>query len=274
MSVLFSSRTFLLLPLIVLSLLTASCSDDDDEGPARPEMLLIPAGSFTMGDERGIFEANERPSRTVSLDAFYMSKTEITQAQYQDIIGANPSSSMASAQPVEKVTWYDALRFCNALSKSEGLEPVYSDIDGNLSADFSANGYRLPTEAEWEYACRAGTTTRYYTGESVGDLGRCAWFSGNADGHPRNAGQLEANTFGLQDMHGNVFEWCWDWYGANYYGQAENTNPRGPEGGEEKVCRGGSWFVYEYGCRASFRSMLEPDLSGIDIGFRVVRRAE
>lgn len=262
--------------MIALPLFGAACSDDDDEngGSTSIDMELIPAGSFTMGDARGIYEQNERPARTVSLDAFYMSRTEITQQQYEDVMGANPSSSKAAKQPVEKVTWHDALRFCNALSEREGLQAVYADIGGNLTADFTANGFRLPTEAEWEYACRAGTSTTYYTGETVADLSRCAWFTGNADGRPHDVGQLEANDFGLHDMHGNVFEWCWDWFAPGYYAQAENDNPRGPEGGEEKVCRGGSWFVYHYGCRSAFRSMLDPELSGIDIGFRIVRRAE
>lgn len=263
----------MLLFLAALPLLAVSCSDDDDDA-FELDMLLVPAGSFTMGDARGIYEKNERPARTVSLDAFYMGSTEVTQAQYQDVMGTNPSSSKGTKQPVEKVTWYDALHFCNALSEREGLQPVYADIDGNLTADFSVNGFRLPTEAEWEYACRAGTSSTYYTGETMQDLLRCAWFSGNADGQPGDVGRLEANDFGLHDMHGNVFEWCWDWYSPNYYAEGENDNPRGPEGGKERVCRGGSWFVYEYGCRSAFRSMLDPELSGIDIGFRVVRKAE
>ncbi len=271
-------RKLILLPalLLVLSFAVTSCSDDDDDdggGPSALDMVAIPAGSFTMGDASGAYETNERPARTVALNAFELSRYEVSQALYRDVMGENPSKASGVKRPVENMTWFDALRFCNALSEREGLTPVYTDIDGSPKADFNANGYRLPTEAEWEYACRAGTTTPYYTGSSIADLERCAWFSGNANYTTQERGQLEANAFGLYDMHGNVFEWCWDWYRADYYGLGINTNPHGPDSGQEKVCRGGSYFVYEYGCRASFRSMLAPDFPGADIGIRLARTA-
>ncbi|MBN1448324.1 MAG: formylglycine-generating enzyme family protein [Bacteroidetes bacterium] len=268
-------RSFLLVLLAAgISVLGSSCSDDEDDDAAlNLDMVLIPAGSFTMGDASGTTEPNERPAHTVSVNAFFMSSMEISQALYEQVIGFNPSQSKGKSKPVEKVTWYDALRFCNALSTRDGFQPVYTDIDGNLTADFSADGYRLPTEAEWEYACRAGTTTPYYTGSTKADLDRCAWYSGNAGDAPRDRGLKEANSFGLYDMHGNVYEWCWDWYGSSYYSESVNSNPRGPAVGQQKICRGGSWFVFEYGCRSSFRSMLEPEYPGIDIGFRIVRTA-
>ena len=121
---------------------------------------------------------------------------------------------------------------------------------------------------------RAGTSTPYYTGSSKADLAKAGWYSGNAGGGTNHVAGLEANSFGLYDMHGNVFEWVWDWYDANYYHQDENNNPTGPEGGQERVCRGGSYFVFEYGCRSTFRSMLEPGFKSRDIGFRVVRNAQ
>jgi len=265
-----------LLPLLLVAGLVVSvaCSDDDDGAdPASFTMKSIPAGSYTMGDASNSHETNERPARTVSVKAFYMSQLEVSQALYQQVMGENPSKNKGDNLPVESMTWYDALKFCNALSVRDGYTPVYSDIDGNEKADFNANGYRLPTEAEWEYACRAGSTTLYSSGSALADLERCAWFSGNADARTHDRGKREANSFGLYDMHGNVFEWCWDWYRPDYYSQSVNNNPKGPDSGTQKVCRGGSYFVWQYGCRSSFRSMLEPEFPGPDIGIRLVRNA-
>ena len=264
----------LLFLALFLPLLPACSDDDEGDDPATYDMALIPAGSFVMGDANGVYETNERPSRTVAINSFYMSKYEVSQALYQQVMGENPSQLKGDKRPVEKVTWYDALLFCNKLSARDGYTSVYSDIDGAVKANWSANGYRLPTEAEWEYACRAGTTTPYYTGSTGEDLARCAWYSGNSSDGPKDRGQLAPNSFGLYDMHGNVFEWCWDWYRADYYSQGINNNPLGPDGGDEKICRGGSYFVFEYGCRAGFRSMLAPEYAGRDIGFRLVRRAD
>lgn len=263
----------ILLAFLVAPLIFNACSDDDGDGPADATMVLVPAGNYQMGDDNANYEPNERPARTVAINAFFISKTEVTQALYQSVIGANPSHNKGDRRPVENVTWFEALEFCNALSRRDGYTEVYSDITGNLQADFSADGYRLPTEAEWEFACRGGTTTPYYTGSSKADLEKAGWYSGNANGTTHDVSDLEANTHGIHDMHGNVFEWCWDWFSAAYYQQGENNNPRGPSGGEERVCRGGSYFVFEYGCRSSFRSMLTPQYKSRDIGIRLARTA-
>jgi formylglycine-generating enzyme required for sulfatase activity len=139
----------------------------------------------------------------------------------------------------------------------------------------------LPTEAEWEYACRAGTKTPFHFGTEIN--GREANLEGTEPygtttkgpylQRTTSVGKYPENTFALHDMHGNVFEWCWDWYLPGYYAQGVNDNPLGPEGGTERVCRGGSYFVFEYGCRSTFRSMLKPTIPSRDIGFRVVRKA-
>ncbi len=264
---------FAIVLVAMLSLSFSACSDDDDDDSKNSLMMLaIPAGTFVMGDATASKEVNERPARTVTIRAFMMSRTEVTQKQYLDIMGANPSKAQGENRPVENLTWYEAIEFCNKLSEKEGRTPCYTGIPNSVACDFSANGYRLPTEAEWEYACRAGTTTMYYNGNSTSELDRCSWSSSNSGGSTKDVMQLQANDWGLFDMHGNVNEWCWDWYKVDYYGENVNDNPLGPDVGTEKVCRGGAWFAFHYSHRSSFRSMLRPAFRGIDIGFRVVHK--
>ncbi|MBR9975395.1 MAG: SUMF1/EgtB/PvdO family nonheme iron enzyme [Bacteroidetes bacterium] len=260
--------------LLLLLLPVLGCSDDDD-GPASQQldMALVPAGSFTMGDQVGDGFAEEKPTRSVTLSGFYMSNHEVTQKLYQEIMGENPSHNKGDSRPAENMTWFKALEFCNALSAKHGYTPCYSDIAGTPAVDMNANGYRLPTEAEWEYACRAGTATNYHTGNGEANLARAGWYSGNTNGSTQDVGKKEANSFGLFDTHGNVFEWCWDWYKSDYYKDGGTSNPTGPSGGSERVCRGGSYFVFEYGCRSSFRSYLKPSIPSRDIGIRLVRKA-
>jgi len=235
------------------------------------DMVSIPSGSFQMGtnDTDDDHFEHSRPVHTVTLDGFQMSQTEITQAQYNAVMGNNPSYFTGDdSRPVEYVTWYDAVAFCNKLSEVAGLEPCYNL--SNFECDFTKNGFRLPTEAAWEYACRAGTTTRFYTGDSESDLDRAAWYyTSEHTTHP--VGQKEPNAWGLYDMHNNVYEWCNDWF-SEYYTAESQVNPTGPDSGSGRVLRGGDWGGGGcYLCHSARRVGDAPNTSYYNIGFRVVR---
>jgi len=235
---------------------------------ASGDIVFINGGTFTMGspaDERGRSK-NEGPQHQVTVSSFYMEKYPVTQAEYQETTGTNPSSFNGPSLPVEQVSWFDAVEYCNKLSLKEGLTPAYT-IDGtNVSWNHEANGYRLPTEAEWEYACRAGTQTPFYSGTSVNDAG---WYSGNAGGKTHPVGEKQPNPWGLCDMHGNVLEWCWDWLG-NYSDEAQ-TDPQGAVSGTDRVYRGGSWYFEALQTRSAFRFGNYPSLRVFFVGFRIVR---
>ena len=231
-------------------------------------LVSIPGGSFQMGSDKG---ADEKPAHTVTLSAFQMTETEITQAQYQGVMGATPAFFKSTgSNPVERVSWFDAISFCNKLSEKAKLDPCYNIATGDC--DFTKNGFRLPTEAEWEYACRAETGGDYYTGNNPTDLARAGWYADNSVEKTHTVGQKAPNAWKLFDMHGNVWEWCQDWYGKDYYGSAPKLNPAGPSSGSEKALRGGSWIDNAGSCKASKRRSFNPKKNYSDIGFRVVRR--
>jgi sulfatase modifying factor 1 len=235
------------------------------------EMVEIPAGSFEMGS-RG--RAGETP-HTVKLDAFYMDRTEVTQELFKKI-GVRDASHFKDdpKNPVEMIPWDRALEFCNARSKAEGLTPCYND---DLSCNFAADGYRLPTEAEWEYACRAGGTKDYSFGGDPRTLGDYAWFKDNAGKKSHAVAQKKPNAWGLYDMHGNVAEWCNDPFDADYYAKSPPENPRGPAEGDKCVLRGGAWESSAEALRSGARAGEKPGFQDacfkLDaIGFRCVRR--
>jgi formylglycine-generating enzyme required for sulfatase activity len=233
--------------------------------PVTIEMVSIPAGTFQMG-QAGVDE----PVHQVTVSAFQMGRYEITKAQYPAVMGENPSRFKGDTQrPVETVSWEDAVTFCNKLSEAAGLQSCY-DLS-TWACDFTKNGYRLPTEAEWEYACRAGTTTNYYTGDSESDLAKAGWYLGNSGNTTHAVGGKQANALGLYDMHGNVWEWCSDWYGR--YSSANATDPQGPSSGSSRVERGGSWGSSGNCCLSAYRRSLSPDGRSDGIGFRVVRQS-
>jgi formylglycine-generating enzyme required for sulfatase activity len=242
------------------------------------EMVLVPAGSFEMGSRHG--REDEAPAHKVTLDSFLMDRTEVTQAVYKKI-GAkealpNPSHFEGNDLPVEQITWPQAARFCNARSRDEHLQPCYNE--DTIACDFQADGYRLPTEAEWEYACRAGTDTDFSFGNDDRQLGDFAWFADNSSKKTHPVGQKKPNPWGLYDVHGNVAEWCQDVYQKSYYQTSPDRNPHGPTDGKEYVLRGGSWKSPADALRSSYRLGDNPGFSDAclardAIGFRCVRKA-
>jgi formylglycine-generating enzyme required for sulfatase activity len=223
---------------------------------------LIPAGEFAMGSPRG--EAGRQGSETqhnVTLTRpFYLGTTEVTQAQWRALMEKNPSFVEGEGHPVETITWNDAVEFCRRLSERDGA------------------CYRLPTEAEWEYACRAGTTTAYHTGGKLSTAQ--ANYNGEADNpdHGLNRDEttpvrsFEPNAWGLYDMHGNVWEWCSDWHGP--YDAQPTTDPRGPDEGTTRIVRGGCWVNASAICRSAMRGDTEPMSWNFHFGMRVVREIE
>jgi formylglycine-generating enzyme len=213
------------------------------------DLIFVPPGRATLSDRR------TQRQWSVDLRPYRLGAFPVTQAQYAEVIGERPSTVDGARLPVESVSWWDAVRFCNVLSERDGLVPAYrvhDDGDG-VEWDATADGYRLPTEAEWEYACRAGTP-----GPRYGRLNDIAWYRDNSHERAHEVGGKRPNAWGLHDMLGNVWDWCWDIYDAEVYGSY-------------RVLRGGGWFDEHWSCRASVRRRSHPNLKLDDVGFRVAR---
>ena len=221
------------------------------------DLIGIPSGSFQMGSDSG--DSDEKPAHTVRLTkAFFLGKTEVTQAQWRAVMGSNPSYYTGDELPVEQVSWEDCIKFCEELTKRE-------HDSGALPTGWK---YTLPTEAQWEYACRAGTNTKYSFGDSKSGLGAHAWYSGNSGNVTHSVGGKKANPWGFLDMHGNVYEWCLDWYGD--YPNGSVTDPSGPNSALFRVIRGGSYLSFAVCLRSAYRSYNPPGFRpSYVVGFRL-----
>ena len=275
-------RRLLSQPIIGLALLhalTGHAAERHLKNSIGMEFVLIPAGSFPMGSSDDEREANrdEKPQHRVTIgQPFHLGRHEVTQAQWEAVMGSHPFTLPRSnsfyhlpgmAERLRKpnnpatVSWNDAQEFIKRLNQKEGHTQ-----------------YRLPTEAEWEYAARAGTTTPYSFGPDARDLSRYAWFGEDFEsGSTHPVGQKEPNAWGLYDMHGNVWEWTQDWYGEHYYAESPATDPAGPvakNGNAGRVVRGGSWHITGDGWRSASRRQYAPDYRGISVGFRLVRTSD
>jgi formylglycine-generating enzyme required for sulfatase activity len=262
--------------------------------PVPSGMVYVPGGSFQMGTVSGGY-SDEQPVHTVTLTGFYMGKYEVTQAQYQAVMGTNPSQTygVGDNYPVYYVSWYDALVFCNKLSMMEGLTPAYrinNSTDpaawGNVptsnatdavwdavTIDSGSTGYRLPTEAQWEYAAKGGNgSPGNYTYAGSNTVGDVAWYLGNSRSRTHEVGTKAANGLGIYDMSGNVMEWCWDWYGT--YPSTAQTDPLGASSGSDRVGRGGDLNKFAGLVRSAIRYDERPNSRPSYIGFRLVRPAQ
>ena len=297
--------------ILVFAFVIGACGGDDggsgNSGAPEIEMVSISAGAFMMGSPVSEFERTYYETQhSVTLNnAFCMSKHEITQKEWYAVMKTKPSYFTGDDLPVERVTWFDAIEFCNNLSKMAGLDFVYTIsgiirgshgriIDAAVTMDLSKNGYRLPTEAEWEYACRGDypnkateTATKpfgigdgtkmelglanFYVRYSYGNSGE--YDVGNDTGYVDQTtavGSYAANNYGLYDMHGNVWEWCWDWF-DDTYPVGISVDYTGPGSGSARVLRGGSWFNNGRAMRSAFRESAIPSYWYENVGFRVAR---
>jgi len=223
--------------------------------------ILIAPGCFQMGNDAPPTDRTigESPSHRVCIDkSFYIGETEVTQKQWRDVMGANPSKTKVEDKPVDRVSWNDAQDFIEKLNAKDG-----------------GKYFRLPTEAEWEYAARAGSDSDYSFGDSTSSLGNYAWF-GNLGykGSSHEVAQKKPNDWGLHDMHGNVWEWVQDWYSPTYYTDSPANNPPGPDVGKYRVYRGGSWVGKATNLRSAVRFSALPTTRTHDLGFRLVRQLD
>jgi len=265
--------------------LAPGCRKKGGGRPVRPtvittktgvEMVRVPGGWFAMGSAAGA--ADEAPVHRVWVDGLLMDRTEVTQDQFRRLEISDPSHFKGPRRPVEHVTFAEVVEFCNERSAAEGLRPCYR-LDrerGTWACDFDASGYRLPTEAEWEYACRAGTATDRFFAAGEPALKRYAWYAANSSKTTHPVGQKQPNPWGLYDMYVNVAEWCNDWYDPNYYRTSPARNPRGPAKARLVVLRGGSWNSKPRHCRSAARAGEDPRFHDAcfpkdTTGFRCVR---
>lgn len=273
---------------IVFPMTAFAAEDIQDSIEMEDGFALIQGDTFQMGSPANEPErSSDETQHSVTVGDFYMAKTEVSQADYQAVMGINPSVTKGDNLPVTNITWYDAVQYCNRLSEANGLTPCYSVSGTTVTWNKAANGYRLPTEAEWEYAARANTTTPFHFGDYVHNSDANCYnaygYNNDASGNWVNGSdaylrrtvavdQYPANAYGLYNMHGNAAEWVWDWYGE--YDSGTAANPSGPENGNAKIIRGGGWNDHPKHIRSAYRGAQPADIGLYSIGVRPVRNAE
>ena len=226
-----------------------------------PSLVTVDSGQFIRSD-----------NSVITVSAFSIGKYVVTQQLYYDVVGENPSIFIGNnKRPVENVSWFDAVEFCNMLSRREWLTEVYMTSNKNITWNPSANGYRLPTEAEWEYAARGGNQSKGYAYSGSDNVDEVGWYNDNSESKTHPVGEKKANELGLYDMSGNVWEWCWDWYADYPVGSV--TDPTGPTGGLLRVLRGGGWSNVAGNCRSAIHSFNSPGNRNyyLDLGFRLAK---
>jgi len=248
------------------------------QSPAESDFVLIKGGTFIMGSPSSEVEREKDETlHRVTVRDFTMGKYEVTQREYREMMGANPSQFKGDNLPVENVSWFEAVQYCNKRSIREGLTPAYTIHGKNVSWNRKATGFRLPTEAEWEYACRAGTTTPFHTGANIATnqanyYGSYPYNNGARGEYRQQTVPVRSfgpNPWGLYNVHGNVWEWCWDWYGS--YGSGDQTDPAGASPGAYRVYRGGGWNDFGRHLRSAYRATSPPVNRAGNLGFRLVR---
>lgn len=261
--------TYLTAALLILSNVVFAQSN-------KPEMILVEGGSYIMGNEYSDIP-DERPEHKVSLKTFYMSKLEVTIGQYTDFCrsaGLNIPEGKEDV-PMTNLSWENAIMYCNWISKTQALEKCYEiKRDSNkFMVTFipNTNGYRLPTEAEWEYAARGGVKSKFYAFSGSNDADEVGWSIINSGNRAHAVGQKKPNELGIYDMTGNAMEWCYDWYKESYYAKSEEDNPIGPKTGVSKVCRGGNFMCRPDVLRNTRRFNLESNASEGLAGIRLVK---
>ncbi|HCC37866.1 MAG TPA: formylglycine-generating enzyme family protein [Treponema sp.] len=248
--------------------LTGVAVPSGDDAAFSANFVLVEGGTFQMGSNNG--DRDEKPVHQVTVKSFYMCKYEVTQKEWVEVMGSNPSYFKGDMRPVECVSWNDAVEYCNKRSQKEGLTPVYQNSGDVIVCDFNANGYRLPTEAEWEYAAKGGNKDAImYEYSGSNSVGTVAWYDGNSGGMTHDVGTKAPNSLSVYDMSGNVWEWCWDWYGS--YGIGAQTDPVGASSGSNRVARGGGWDFVAGILRSAYRGCYGLSYRSDILGFRILR---
>lgn len=247
----------------------------------KPEMVHVEGGSFKMTPRENAVDLKTKKKIVydVKVSTFEISKFEVTVADWRTYaedtktnMPQKPSWGWNDEFPITNITWIDAVKYCNWLSKTNGLQAAYKKVDGKYECDFTANGFRLPSQAEWEFAAKGGTKSKNFAYSGSDDLEMIAWYAANSRKSPQKKGTKLANELGIYDMSGNVWEWCWDYYSPIYHKVEKRDNPTGPERGDKRCVRGGSWDSSKLNyLKPSNQLSWDPNTTNDFFGFRVVR---